>query len=181
MAEQRTFNPMVRGSIPRRPTEFSQVLARFASLWRLATLKFSDDALPISDRCSQVRESGDVVATKVERHRADVREVEADSALAEPGRDDIDESNIGKGELGEQTTRKRRAAGVDDKEPTTGHNERAIVTVRSVNTLAYLARWTLRSLRGGGERKNGNHDLPRAQPVTHSLENLRPLFGVLRM
>ena len=130
---------MVRGSIPRRPTEFS---------------------LPISDRCSQVRESGDVVATKVERHRADVREVEANSALAEPGRDDIDESNIGKRELGEQTTRKRRAAGVDDKEPTTRYNERAIVTVRSVNTLAYLACWTLRSLRGGGERKNGNRDLP---------------------
>lgn len=108
MAEQRTFNPMVRGSIPRRPTEFS---------------------LPVSHRGSQLREGRDVVATKVERHRAEIGEVEEDSALAEPGRDHIDESDSGEGELGEQTTRKRRAAGVDDKEPLAGHDERAIVTV----------------------------------------------------
>jgi len=55
------------------------------------------------------------------------------------------------------------------------------VTVRSVNTLAYFAPWTLRSLGGGRERKNGNDDLPGPQPVIHSLENPGPLFGVLRL
>ena len=151
---------MVRGSIPRRPTE---------------------SALPISHRGSQLGERRDVVATKVERHRAEVREVEEDSALAEPRRDHIYETDVGEGELGEQTTRKRCAAGIDDKESTAGHDERAIVTVRSVNTLAYFAPWTLRSLGGGRERKNGNDDLPGPQPVIHSLEHLRPLFGVLRL
>jgi hypothetical protein len=88
---------------------------------------------------------------------------------------------LGNGELGEQTTRKRRAAGVDYQEPTAGHDEWAIATIRSVDTFAYLARWTLRSLGRGRERKDGNYDFPLAQSVTHSLENLRPLFGVVRL
>ncbi|HEY4401320.1 MAG TPA: hypothetical protein VGO38_04745 [Acidimicrobiia bacterium] len=146
----------------------------FPSLWRRQPLL-------LSDRGSKLRERRDVVATKVERHRPDVREVEEDTALPEPGRDHIDESDFGNGELGEQATRKWCAAGVDDKEPTAGHDERAIVTIRSVNALAYLALWALRSLGGGREGQNGDDGLPGVQRVTDSLEDLRPLLGVLRL
>jgi hypothetical protein len=138
-------------------------------------------ALPISDRGSELGKLHDVVATQVEWHGADAWEVETESALAEPGRDNINESDLGPGELGEQTTRKWRAAGVDDKEPTAGHDQRAIATIRRVDTFAYLARWTLRSLGRRGERKDSNYDFPLAQPVTHRLENLRPLLGVPRL
>ena len=148
---------------------------------RLTGPQNAGTTLPISDRGSELGELHHVVAPKVEWHCAHTRKVETESALAEPAPDNIDESDVGPGELGEQTTRKWRAAGLEDKEPTAGHDQWAIATIRSVDTFAYLARRTLRSLGRGGERKNGNYNFPLAQPVTHSLENLRPLFGVPRL
>jgi len=137
--------------------------------------------LPISNCGTELGQRHDVVATKLEWHCADPRKIEKESALAEPARDNIDESDFGEAELGQQTTRKRRAAGVDDKEPTARHDQGAIATIRSVNTFAYLSRWTLRSLGCRGERKDSNHDLTVVQLVTHSLENLRTLFGMPRL
>lgn len=139
------------------------------------------DALLLSESGSELRELHDVVATKIEWDRTDVWELETESALAEPGRDHIDESDLGTGELGEQTTRKWCAAGVDDKEPAAGHDQWAIPTIRRIDALTYLARRTLRSLGRRGERKHSNDDLPSGQLVTQSLDNLRPLLGVPRL
>lgn len=137
--------------------------------------------LPVSDCGSELRELHNVVATKVEWHCADAWEIETESALAKPGWDNIDESNLGSGELGEQTPRIRGAAGFDNKEPTAGRDQWAITTIRRVDTLAYLARWTLRPLWCGREGKDGDHDFPLTQAVTHSLENLCPLLSVARL